>query len=92
MFFPIAIALAFAAKPILAKDPSHGDDKSRQRSEFTVTKKVDKTSAKTATNSSTSAGTGASTGRQTKKAKTSGGVLNTKAIHKPQPAYPPIAP
>lgn len=94
-----ALLLVLAAC-VLAASPAVAKDKKKNKvspHEFTITKKSDKASPQlaeahpSATPRTNPAPTPMPYPAKTKKAKVSSGVLNGKAITKPQPAYPAIA-
>ena len=86
----VAIAIALVLVPRIGYS---GTKKKVTHSDLTVSKKVDPASPKLYERTTTSAPhpTATPVKAAAKKTKISQGVLNGKAISKPQPAYPPIA-
>lgn len=91
-FVFVVVVVGFVITPM----PAHGGTKKTSapvHSDLTVTKKDDKASPALSQNSTTPSPhlKAAPVKKAAKKTVISEGVLNNKAITKPQPAYPPIA-
>jgi hypothetical protein len=85
--FSIVVAVALVVAPMLAQGGTRKKD-ARTHSDLNVTKKFDKATPQLAQTAATPKPT--ATPKTIKKAPISRGVLNSKALAKPQPAYPPV--